>query len=475
MLLSHLKYNNAFAYDAIGNRIAKHVFSTNGTTLERSTYYILDAQGNQISTYDHEIVSETAQFNLKERNIYGSSRIGSKQDSLNVLTATITKNYSQTLGNKYFEFSNHLGNVLTVFSDLKIPKDTDNNNVVDEYEIGMVSTADYSPFGVELDGRTDSAQSYRYGFNGMEADDEVKGSGNSYTTEFRQYDARVGRWLSLDPLMGKFPWQSPYVAFDNNPLYYTDPNGGASKPNWLPFLLSAIEGAVVGGASEYVFQVADAMIFGGQSINKAMSSVDWTDVGVEAGIGAASNVASFNGYAAAKIATLFSGKYRKTSMYLIKQGLGLLESTINDVSKDYFNGEVIDLNATFRNVLGDALFSEVMNSNPFVDKGLKKAGRTINDKVDKARDINSRIKSAQKELSQVTNPKEKVKLEKHISKMQRNLSNTENKATKLLAKEYSKLSGQYGDKVTERAKGVIYGKIRANITVEPTEQQTIEK
>jgi len=33
---------------------------------------------------------------------------------------------------------------------------------------------------------------YRYAFNGMEKDDEVKGSGNSYTTEFRQYDSRLG-------------------------------------------------------------------------------------------------------------------------------------------------------------------------------------------------------------------------------------------------------------------------------------------
>ncbi len=66
---------------------------------------------------------------------------------------------------------------------------------------------------------------YRYGFNGMEKDDEVKGSGNSYTTEFRQYDPRLGRWLTLDPLAAKFLWQSPYVAFDNNPIFYKDPKG----------------------------------------------------------------------------------------------------------------------------------------------------------------------------------------------------------------------------------------------------------
>jgi RHS repeat-associated protein len=63
----------------------------------------------------------------------------------------------------------------------------------------------------------------------MEKDDEVKGEGNSYTTEFRQYDPRVGRWLSLDPLFKNFPWQSPYVGFDNNPVVFNDPNGQASE------------------------------------------------------------------------------------------------------------------------------------------------------------------------------------------------------------------------------------------------------
>jgi RHS repeat-associated protein len=218
-----------FDYDGMGNRIAKHVFSTNGTTLERSTYYILDAQGNQISTYDHEVVNNNVQFNLKERNIFGSSRIGSKQDSLNVLTATITQNYFQILGNKYFEFSNHLGNVLTVFSDLKIPKDTDNNNVVDGYDIGVVSIADYSPFGVELDGRTDSGGGYRYGFNGMEKDDEIKGEGNSVNYKYRMHDPRVGRFFAVDPLIQKYPYYSSYSFSGNRLIDATELEGAEPR------------------------------------------------------------------------------------------------------------------------------------------------------------------------------------------------------------------------------------------------------
>ena len=59
----------------------------------------------------------------------------------------------------------------------------------------------------------------------MEQDPEAKGEGNSYTTEFRQYDPRIGRWLSLDPLMAQYPMMSPYVAFNNNPIYFVDPLG----------------------------------------------------------------------------------------------------------------------------------------------------------------------------------------------------------------------------------------------------------
>lgn len=64
--------------------------------------------------------------------------------------------------------------------------------------------------------------SYRYGYQGSEKDDEVKGSGNSYTTEYRQLDPRLGRWLSLDPKARSMPWQSPYVSMDNNPIWFND-------------------------------------------------------------------------------------------------------------------------------------------------------------------------------------------------------------------------------------------------------------
>ncbi len=62
---------------------------------------------------------------------------------------------------------------------------------------------------------------YRFAFNGMEKDDEVKeGKGNSYTTFFRQYDPRLGRWLTIDPEYSA--WESPYAGMGNTPIQAND-------------------------------------------------------------------------------------------------------------------------------------------------------------------------------------------------------------------------------------------------------------
>ena len=75
---------------------------------------------------------------------------------------------------------------------------------------------------MEMAGRGFSG-SYRFGYQGSEKDNEVSGDGNSYTTEFRQLDPRLGRWFSVDPVFQ--PWQSPYSSMDNDPINLNDPMG----------------------------------------------------------------------------------------------------------------------------------------------------------------------------------------------------------------------------------------------------------
>jgi len=85
--------------------------------------------------------------------------------------------------------------------------------------------SDYYPFGMTMPGRTFNSGEYRYGFNGIEKDDEVKGEGSSLDFGSRIYDSRLGRWLSVDLKAAKYAAESPYGFAFNNPIYYVDPDG----------------------------------------------------------------------------------------------------------------------------------------------------------------------------------------------------------------------------------------------------------
>ena len=56
---------------------------------------------------------------------------------------------------------------------------------------------------------------YRYFFNGQEADNEVLGDGALHAFEYRMHDTQIGRFWSVDPLAGKFPWNSTYAFAEN--------------------------------------------------------------------------------------------------------------------------------------------------------------------------------------------------------------------------------------------------------------------
>jgi RHS repeat-associated protein len=78
--------------------------------------------------------------------------------------------------------------------------------------------------------RHKSSADYRYGFNGKEKDDELKGEGNSYDFGARMLDPRIGRWFARDPLESKYPSFSTYNYALNNPIYFIDPDGMAAYP-----------------------------------------------------------------------------------------------------------------------------------------------------------------------------------------------------------------------------------------------------
>jgi RHS repeat-associated protein len=80
--------------------------------------------------------------------------------------------------------------------------------------------------------RHGSSESYRYGFQGQEKDDEVKGEGNSLNYTYRMHDARVGRFFAVDPLFRKYAWNSPYSFSSNRVLDRNELEGLETGPQY---------------------------------------------------------------------------------------------------------------------------------------------------------------------------------------------------------------------------------------------------
>jgi RHS repeat-associated protein len=73
--------------------------------------------------------------------------------------------------------------------------------------------------------RHGSSDNYRYGFQGQEKDDEVKGEGNSLNYKFRMHDPLVGRFFAVDPLAPDYPHNSPYAFSENEVINATELEG----------------------------------------------------------------------------------------------------------------------------------------------------------------------------------------------------------------------------------------------------------
>jgi YD repeat-containing protein len=225
----------SFTYDPAGNRISKTYDSAGGPTI--ITWYVRDAQGNILSIYTSGNPSiNSGDLTRTEADLYGSSRLGLKKDTVDMANLAPQPKAALTLldsadiltfirGKKLFELNNHLGNVLATITDKKLGVSL-NNTTVDHFSSQVVTTNDYYPFGSLEPGRTYAKVAignYRYGFGGQEKDDEVKGSGTSYSAEFWEYDPRVGRRWNEDPVaLGN---SSPYTSLADNPILFSDPIG----------------------------------------------------------------------------------------------------------------------------------------------------------------------------------------------------------------------------------------------------------
>jgi RHS repeat-associated protein len=125
---------------------------------------------------------------------------------------------------KTYEIKDHLGNVRVLVSDAKVGYNSSSGGMAD-LRADISGINNYYPFGMLQPERNFNAPNYRYGFQGQEKDDEVKGIGNSISFAHRIFDPRLGRFLSLDPLTKEYPWYSPYHFAGNTPIQAIDMEG----------------------------------------------------------------------------------------------------------------------------------------------------------------------------------------------------------------------------------------------------------
>ncbi|MCF8253595.1 MAG: hypothetical protein K9I36_07330 [Bacteroidia bacterium] len=91
----------------------------------------------------------------------------------------------------------------------------------------------YSHFGAFLNKCTKGKKShlksdagaYLFSINCKEKINEINGAGNDLDFGARVYDARLGRFLSLDPRTNDFSFWAPYIYAANNPVRLIDIEG----------------------------------------------------------------------------------------------------------------------------------------------------------------------------------------------------------------------------------------------------------
>ena len=246
----YLSRKTRYEYDAQGNRISSALYIDEHWYY---SWYVRDAEGNILSTYsarsDDPNNHQNANLIQDERFIYGKSRLGSFTNS-DVDWIDNSNNGPQDwtpktlLGNerqkKQYELTNHLGNVVTTITDYRIGIPlAGNSTITGQYKSDIITAAEYYPFGMISRGTQEDGYYYRFGFNGKENDNEIKGGfGKQQDYGMRIYDPRVAKFLSVDPLMNSFPFYTPYQFAGNSPMRNIDLDGMEeydAVKNFLPF------------------------------------------------------------------------------------------------------------------------------------------------------------------------------------------------------------------------------------------------
>ena len=180
-------------------------------------HYIYDAMGTKLA----QIPIHENSFSLRRDYLGALELVNGQPEFMHTAEGRALETQH---GNYRYEYhlNDHLGNMRLAFSDRNQDGEINHQNEVlqvrDYYPFGQP----HVPLGLQI-GLKD-----KYLFNGKELQEDF----GLYQYDFgaRTFDPQLARWFSVDPLAAEFPWQSPFSAMNNNPIYFTDPDGRAAVP-----------------------------------------------------------------------------------------------------------------------------------------------------------------------------------------------------------------------------------------------------
>ncbi|MFH7012399.1 DUF6443 domain-containing protein [Flavobacterium sp. FlaQc-52] len=247
--------NLVYTYPVNSNQLSKVVDNSNNTSgfndfNKTGDDYIYDANGNLITDKSKSITAISYnQLNLPKKITFGTSgtieyiynSAGQKLEKIVNETGkpTVMTNYlggfqykdnvleffptaegyvKSTSGalTYIFQYKDHLGNIRVSYAK---------NPVTNALEI--IEEDNYYPFGLKHKGYNNlvAVSTNKYKYNGKELQYEL--GLNMYDMDMRQYDPAIVRWVAHDPIVHYS--QSPYSAFNGNPVYWSDPSGMAGE------------------------------------------------------------------------------------------------------------------------------------------------------------------------------------------------------------------------------------------------------
>lgn len=173
----------SYTYDAAGTRLAKKVEPISGTTVTNDYLGGFQYENNELKFFH-----QPEGFVQKENNQYIY----------------------------HFIYKDHLGNNRLTYADLNGDGEVTPGEIIEENN--------YYPFGLKHQGYNELAGDvHKYKFLNREHQPEL--GLNTIATDYRHYDAALGRFNNMDALSELAYGQTPYRYGFNNPVYWTDPTG----------------------------------------------------------------------------------------------------------------------------------------------------------------------------------------------------------------------------------------------------------